>query len=72
MGQQRGPRQERPPQELHQSEVCGGRDSGEGAEKDPLIRAKVKHLQHRTVEEFYDLKKDPNSLKNFINSKDSV
>ena len=40
------------------------------AKKDPLIRARVKHLQHRTVEEFYDLKKDPDSLKNLINPKD--
>ena len=41
------------------------------AKNDPLIRARVDHLQHRTVEEFYDLKKDPNSLNNLINPKDN-
>ena len=41
------------------------------AKNDPLIRARVDHLQHRTVEEFYDLKKDPHSLNNLINPKDN-
>jgi hypothetical protein len=40
-------------------------------EKDPLIRARIHHLQHRTVEEFYDLRKDPHSIKNLLNSKES-
>ena len=40
-------------------------------EKDPLIRDRVEHLEHRSVEEFYDLKKDPHSTKNLLNSKES-
>ncbi|MDB4737355.1 sulfatase [Verrucomicrobiales bacterium] len=40
-------------------------------EKDPIIRARIHHLQHRTVEEFYDLRKDPHSIKNLLNSKES-
>ena len=41
------------------------------AEKNPQVRARVHHLQHRTVEEFYDLRQDPHSLKNILNSKEN-
>ena len=37
----------------------------------PQIRARVHHLQHRTVEEFYDLRKDPNSNNNLLSSKEN-
>ena len=37
----------------------------------PQIRARVHHLQHRTVEEFYDLRKDPNSINNLLSSKEN-
>ena len=40
------------------------------AEKDPQIKARVNHLVKRNLEEFYDLKKDPDSLNNILGSKD--
>ena len=41
------------------------------SEKNPQIRDRIHHLQRRTVEEFYDLRKDPHSIKNLLNSKES-
>ena len=40
------------------------------AEKDPQIKARVNHLVKRSLEEFYDLKKDPDSMNNILGSKD--
>ena len=36
------------------------------AEADPTIRQRVRLLQYRCVEEFYDLEKDPSALHNLI------
>ena len=40
------------------------------AEHDPAMAARIKHLRLRTVEEFFDLSKDPNCLSNLIGSDD--
>ncbi|MEO0509809.1 MAG: sulfatase [Verrucomicrobiota bacterium] len=40
----------------------------QGAAKDnPQIQGRIQHFNHRTVEEFYDYKKDPDALHNLIN-----
>ncbi len=38
------------------------------AETDPVMAARVRHLQFRTVEEFYDLRRDPHCLSNLLAS----
>jgi N-sulfoglucosamine sulfohydrolase len=37
-----------------------------GSREDPALAAWIKHLELRTVEEFYDLRKDPNCLVNLF------
>jgi hypothetical protein len=40
------------------------------ATQDPTINARVQVMRHRTVEELYDIQKDPGCLVNLINSKE--
>ena len=38
------------------------------ANKDPAMAARVKHLQYRSVEEFYNLNNDPSCLANILDN----
>ncbi len=38
------------------------------AKSDPQMAVRVRHLEFRTVEEFYDLREDPNSLVNLLDT----
>jgi len=40
----------------------------QAAKKNPVMAARVKHLQLRTVEEFYNLRSDPSCLANILDS----
>jgi N-sulfoglucosamine sulfohydrolase len=41
------------------------------AENDPAMAARVRHLEYRTIEEFYDLQKDPYCLNNLLEKNSS-
>ena len=40
----------------------------QAAKTDPVIAARVRHLELRTVEEFFDLRSDPGCLKNLLST----